>query len=74
MPLRMIRHAVLARVAELADARDSKSRGPLGRVGSTPTSGTRSLAFAGLSLAQELLSMQEKRGSQREPRFVANVS
>ena len=28
-----------ARVAELADARDSKSRGPLGRVGSTPTSG-----------------------------------
>ena|GEM_PF-5948045 len=30
----------LARVAELADARDSKSRDPRGRVGSTPTSGT----------------------------------
>ena len=30
----------IARVAELADARDSKSRDPRGRVGSTPTSGT----------------------------------
>mgnify|MGYP006946483076 FL=1 len=28
-----------AGVAELADARDSKSRVPLGRVGSTPTTG-----------------------------------
>ena len=29
-----------AGVVELADARDSKSRGPKARVGSTPTSGT----------------------------------
>ena len=35
----------IARVAELADARDSKSRVPLGRVGSTPTSGITDSSF-----------------------------
>ena len=37
----------IARVAELADARDSKSRVPLGRVGSTPTSGSRKPPVSG---------------------------
>ena len=35
-----IRKAYRAEVAELADARDSKSRAPRGHVGSTPTFGT----------------------------------
>ncbi len=30
---------------ELVDVRDSKSRGPLGRVGSTPTSGINKIKY-----------------------------
>ena len=41
--LRLAQAMKRAEVAELADARDSKSRGPCGHEGSTPSFGTHSI-------------------------------
>ena len=56
-----LRSNKLAGVAELADARDSKSRVPKGRVGSTPTSGIMRprwyvIGWTGLAIVGWLLS------------------